>query len=61
MKDEWVAIEGSIYSVVEKIKCSKEFRLGKNYKYHDAIAFNVGHAIAKHIVELHNASLKNLG
>lgn len=58
MKDEWVAIDGSIYFVTEKLKCSKEFRLGKNYVYRDAIAFNVGHAIAKHIVELHNASLK---
>lgn len=58
MKHEWIAEGGSVYSTQEKIKCSKEFRLGKNYKYRDAVMFNVGNEVAKHVVELHNAWLK---
>jgi hypothetical protein len=58
MKDEWVAEGGSIYSTKVKLKCSKDFRLGKNYNYRDAIAFNVGQSVAEHIVRLHNESLK---
>jgi hypothetical protein len=59
MKHEWYVKDGSVFSTEVKIKCSKDFRLGKNYKYQNAIAFNVGDKLARHIVELHNASLKN--
>ena len=58
LKHEWFAKDGSVFSSQVKQKCSNDFRLGKVYKYQDAVVFNVGNEVAKHIVELHNASLK---
>lgn len=59
MKHEWYAKDGSVFSTKVKLKCSKDFRLGKNYEYQDAVAFNVGKDVAEHLVELHNAWLKD--
>jgi len=58
MKHEWFVRDGSVFSTNTKLKCSKDFRQGKNYEYQDAIAFNVGDSVARHIVQLHNESLK---
>jgi hypothetical protein len=58
MKHKWYVKDGSVFSTETKLKCSKDFRLGKNYQYQDAIAFNVGNKIAEHIVELHNTRLQ---
>lgn len=58
LKHEWYAKNGSVFSTRIKQKCNNDFRLGKVYKYQDAVVFNVGDKVAKHIVELHNASLK---
>lgn len=59
MKHEWYVRDGSVFSTEVKLKCSKEFRLGKNYEHQDSVALNVGKDVAKHLVELHNAWLKN--
>ena len=58
MKFKWFVKDGSIFSEEVKVKQSKDFRLGKQYKVNTCIALNVGNAVAKHIVDLHNASLK---
>ena len=55
--EEWVVMGGSIYSAVEKRKHNQDFSRAKDFVYHDVVAFNVGDRLAKHIVELHNASL----
>lgn len=60
MKHEWYEKDGHIFSTEVKSKHSQEFRLGKEYEYQNSIAFNVGSKIAKHIVELHNASLNKV-
>jgi hypothetical protein len=57
MKHKWFVKDGSIFSEEVKSKHSQDFRLGKEYKYNEAVALNVGVKVAKHIVDLHNASL----
>jgi hypothetical protein len=59
MKHEWYEKDGHIFSTEVKTKHSQDFRLGKEYSYQNAIAFNVGSSVARHIVKLHNESLKN--
>ena len=59
MKHKWFVKDGSVFSEQEKSKHSQDFRLGKEYKYQEAVAFNVGDRIARHLVKLHNASLEN--
>lgn len=59
MKHKWFVKDGSIFSEQVKSKHSQDFRLGKEYEYNEAVAFNVGDKVAKHIVALHNASLEN--
>jgi len=58
MKVEWIARDGSVFTkdaiVVIKIDASKSIRV------QESIAFNVGEEAAKHIVELHNESLKHV-
>jgi hypothetical protein len=58
LKHKWFAKDGSVFSEQIKSKHSQEFRLGKEYEYHEVVAFNVGHRMAKHLVDLHNASLE---
>ena len=57
MKHKWFVKDGSIFSEQVKSKHSQDFRLGKEYQYQEAIAFNVGNRIAQHIVDLHNAEI----
>ncbi len=57
LKQRWFVEGNSVYSEEVKTKSNQDFRLGKDFTYHEAVAFNVGEKIAKHIVELHNASL----
>lgn len=54
MKSKWFAKDGSVFSEEVITKKSQEFRLGSNFKYNEAIAFNVGNEIANHMVKLHN-------
>jgi len=55
---EWVARDGSVFTkdpiVTIKIDASKSI------KVQESIAFNVGDESAKHIVRLHNESLKHV-
>ena len=53
MNEKWFVKDGHIFSTEEKVKESKEFRKGKQFKYNEAVAFNVGR-LAHHIVRLHN-------
>ena len=59
MKHKWFVKDGSVFSEEIKSKHSQDFRLGKEYKYQEAVAFNVGDRIARHLVKLHNTSLEN--
>lgn len=58
LKHKWFEYEGSVYCVVEKTKHNQDFRKAKEFKYHEAVAFNVGKAVADHIVAMHNATVK---
>ena len=51
LKEKWVARDRSIFSAV--VKPSKS-DFGVDYQDQEAVAFNVGPKIAKHIVEMHN-------
>ncbi len=57
LKSPWKVIDGSIYTVHEW-PIQSETKLvdehGKVRKVPDAIAYNVGDDLARHIVELHN-------
>jgi hypothetical protein len=57
MNHKWVAQDGHIFSEKVTLKNNKDFRNGRNFECQDAIAFNVGDKLAKHIVELHNNAL----
>ena len=59
LKSKWFVKDGSVFSEKVKSKHSQDFRLGKEYEYQEAVAFNVGDRVARHLVELHNASLQN--
>lgn len=52
-KVKWVAIQGSIFTEQE---VERQSDFGKKYKARLSIAFNVGDKLAKHIVQMHNAS-----
>lgn len=57
-KKEWMVDNGSIYtSDTEELKI--DFT-GKIIQVRNAIAFNVGNAIAHHICEIHNNSLNDI-
>lgn len=54
LKEKWIAVSGSIFT-------EREFTGrgpgGNSYKFHPAVAFNVGDDVAKHIVRTHNEEL----
>ena len=57
LKEKWVAIDGSIYTQ-RAVPFKSEFTnklLAEPQR--SAIAFNVGHKTAEHIVSLHNAGI----
>jgi 1,2-phenylacetyl-CoA epoxidase PaaB subunit len=54
----WVVREGSIYTAQPEDMRSSFPGNKKTYKVQVAVAFNVGDALAHHIVETHNAHLK---
>jgi len=56
-KSPWILIDGSIYTV-HKYKVKVEST--KELKAPGAIAYNVGEELGAHIVNLHNASLKEI-
>ncbi len=55
---KWFEKDGSIFCEAEKSKQNQDFRKAKEFKYHEAVAFNLGSAVAKHIVAMHNSNLK---
>ena len=57
MNHKWFARDGHIFSEHVVLKNNKDFRNGDNFECQEAIAFNVGDKVAKHIVELHNNAL----
>lgn len=58
MKNKWFARDGHVFSEKVVTKKNADFRFGDEFKYNEAIAFNVGQKLAQHIVDLHNASLE---
>ena len=58
LKHKWFEKDGSIFCEAEKSKQNQDFRKAKEFKYHEAVAFNVGSEVAKHIVAMHNATVK---
>lgn len=54
----WVVKDGSIFVASTEQKYNPDFKV--KYETQAAVAFNVGDKLAKHIVELHNTSLKKL-
>lgn len=58
LKHKWFEKDGSIFCVEEKTKQNQDFRKAKEFKYHEAVAFNVGKAVADHIVAMHNSNFK---
>lgn len=58
LNKKWFEKDGSVFVVDTKTKKSQDFRLGNNFQVHEVVAFNVGHSVAKHMVQLHNASLE---
>ena len=58
LKHKWFEKDGSIFCVEEKSKQNQDFRKAKEFKYHEAVAFNLGKKLADHIVAMHNATLK---
>lgn len=57
LKHKWFEKDGSIFCVAEKFKRNQDFRKAKEFKYHEAIAFNLGTEMARYIVTLHNSKL----
>jgi hypothetical protein len=55
----WVVVDGSIYTA-DTVEMRSDFSPNRTiYNVPNAVAFNVGDRLANHIVELHNASLKD--
>ena len=57
-KFKWFEKDGHIFSEEVKKKTNNDFRFSRVWESNTVIALNVGKSVAKHIVELHNASLK---
>jgi hypothetical protein len=53
INERWVAIDGSVYTEEQRTRVVG----GQIITHHPSIAFNVGHTMAAHIVEMHNKSL----
>lgn len=58
LKHKWFEKDGSIFCKPEKSKQNQDFRKAKEFNYHEAVAFNLGSEVAKHIVALHNSNFK---
>lgn len=54
VNERWFERGGSVFSEVEKLKRTQDFRFAENFKCNESVALNVGHAVAKHMVEVHN-------
>ena len=57
-KFKWFEKDGHIFSEEVKKKTNNDFRFSRVWDSNTVIALNVGKKVAKHIVALHNASLK---
>lgn len=58
LKQKWFEKDGSIFCEVEKVKQNQDYRKAKEFKYYEAVVFNIGKDVADHIVAMHNATVK---
>ena len=56
LKERWMAVDGSV--VVERPTTARFDRNPETRQVHQAVAFNVGDDVARHIVQLHNSFLR---
>jgi hypothetical protein len=54
VKERWFAKDGSVFSEVSKKQVVLGFKDAKAFYNNESVALNVGNAVAKHMVDLHN-------
>lgn len=54
MKERWIAKNGSVFSEVSKKQVVLGFKDANAFYVNESVALNVGNAVAKHMVDVHN-------
>lgn len=54
VKERWITKDGSVFSEVSKKQVVLGFKDANPFFVNESVALNVGNAVAKHMVEVHN-------